>query len=317
MLYDFKEFLKSDHILSDTKLIFCVPDKIPAPVFASFLIAHLKAQNKYIESIELPNCKASGVISQLETSFLGMGITYWLLAIDQIDKKYHHEILQYLKKYTGPHQVILFLSQADARMLDTTRVITIPEKVSQDIFVSLYNFLRKKAFASQLAFIKELYTHHDRITIDQACMIISYMQVLGRYQEMEPLLSQILESEKSLFTLSQFFFAKNGASFFKLWDLYQKEYSELFWCTFWGEQVWRAYYARYFLERKQIALAKNVGFRLPFTFMQKDWTKSTFQELKNAHQYIYELDLAYKNNLETQLGLDLFYTKFFLGEFKS
>ena len=102
-----------------------------------------------------------------------------------------------------------------------------------------------------------------------------------------------------------------------LWDTFEAEYPMTFWCAYWSEQLWRAYHARYYLDRQQMQQAKSIAYRLPFSYMQKDWKKSTLIELRNAHQWIYELDLAYKNNIETQAGIDLFFTKFFLAEFCS
>ena len=78
-----------------------------------------------------------------------------------------------------------------------------------------------------------------------------------------------------------------------------------------GGHIMRAY----FLEKNQMAQAKTVGARLPFSYLQRDWKKSTRAEIKQAHQSIYELDNASKNTIETQAGIDLFYTKFFLNEF--
>jgi hypothetical protein len=126
---------------------------------------------------------------------------------------------------------------------------------------------------------------------------------------------KIIVPETSLFVISQYFFAKDSRAFFNVWHQYQLEYPLAFWSVFWSEQLWRAYFVWFYLNQKNHAAAKSMSFRLPFTYLQKDWKKSSLTELKNAHQYIYELDLNAKSSVETTYSLDLFYSKFFSNEF--
>lgn len=56
-------------------------------IFASDFIAHLKNNNFQIKSLELEAISLSQVIAQLETSFLGMSLTYWLRGWQELDKK--------------------------------------------------------------------------------------------------------------------------------------------------------------------------------------------------------------------------------------
>jgi hypothetical protein len=67
------------------------------------------------------------------------------------------------------------------------------------------------------------------------------------------------------------------------------------------------------MERREMVEAKKVGFRLPFSFMQRDWKKTSVHELIQAHDCIYALDYGLKNGGE--FWMELFYTKFFESGF--
>ena len=58
--------------------------------------------------------------------------------------------------------------------------------------------------------------------------------------------------------------------------------------------------------------ARTVSFRLPFSFLKKDWRMITGTQLQRAHEEIYNLDHAFKNSGSFDM-LDLFYLTFFLG----
>lgn len=301
-----------------TVICFAIPEKSIMPViFSSHCISLFKSDQLHIESLDVSTISYSQVVSQLETSFLGMGLCYWLKGIDDIDLKYRTLLLDFLARYQGPHKVIIFMQNKDAYKLEQKNlVITLVSKVDSSLFATMLNFFKKKFSSSVTKLITQISSSHDAIDLDQACMIINYVQVMGRWdQPAQKLLEKILESEHSLFILSQYFFAKDSSAFFTLWSRFESEYPMTFWTTFWSEQLWRAYHVHYFLKNNNNPQAKTVGFRLPFTFMQRDWKKTTLFELKNAHQSIYQLDLAFKNNIETQAGIDLFYSKFFLNEF--
>jgi len=285
-------------------------------IFASQCIHLIKSQNIHVESLDCTVASYSNIVSQLETSFLGMGLTYWLRGFHEVDKKYRQMMLEYLSHYQGPHQIILFANQIDIKESSSKKiVINIPESVDPALFAALFVFFKKKNTPQIHKVIQYLCGMYSKISLDQACMIIEYLQVMGKYEDAAQLFERILESEKSLFILSQHFFAKDSAAFFKLWSRFESEYPITFWCTYWSEQLWRAYHVRYFLDRQQSAQAKSIGYRLPFSYLQKDWKKTKLSELKNAHQFIYELDLAFKNNIETESGIELFYSKFLQNQF--
>lgn len=318
-----KEFLTqyhSDKMMLEKQTVFCfaIPEKSTFPIiFSSSCISLFKADGYQIETMDVSRINYSQVVSQLETSFLGMSLYYWLKGFDDIDPKYRNLLIDFLSRYQGPHKVIVFINHGDSARLEKYHpVVSLVSTVDSSLFAAILNFFKKKTTASITKLVTQIMSTYNTIDLDQACMIMNYMHVMGRSDEpTQQLFEKILQSERSLFILSQHFFSKDSSAFFALWSRFELEYPMTFWTIFWSEQLWRAYHALYFLKHNNNTQAKTIGFRLPFTFIQRDWKKTTLLELRNAHQSIYELDLAYKNSVETQAGIDLFYSKFFLNEF--
>lgn len=284
-------------------------------IFLSHLITNARSQSLTIESIDFSNIVFTQALAQLQTSFLGMGLIYYLRNCHELDKKNRQLLFEYLSTYQGPHKILLCALHEDAIRLHKQCLVEVPDAINAATFLSLFNFSKKKINAQIQKCLQSLCASYTNITLDQACMIIAYIQVIGKFDECVNLFEMILQSEQSLFALSQHFFAKEPSQFFKRWAAIEAEYPMTFWCIYWSEQLWRAYFARYYLDHQQTQQAKSIGYRLPFSYLQKDWKKSSLKELKSAHQAIYELDLAYKNNIETQAGIELFYTKFFQNQF--
>lgn len=317
ILKDFLEYSIKHNTLLPIGAVTCIAakqaDAIPV-IFLSQTIAQARANGLTIESIDLTQSNVAHILGQLQTSFLGMGLIYYLRNSHELDKKNRQLLFEYLATYQGPHQVILCALTEDAIRLNKHCLVEVPDTVNALVLNALLNFFKKKNNTYIQKCIQTICQSYTAISLDQACMILSYLQVIGKYEDCAHVLEHILQSEQSLFSLSQYFFAKDAPNFFKRWAAIEAEYPMTFWCTYWSEQLWRAYYARYYLDHHQPQQAKSIGYRLPFSYLQKDWKKSSLQELKKAHQAIYELDLAYKNNIETQAGIELFYTKFFQAQ---
>lgn len=317
---ELKEFFSvySNKTLKENSVLhFSTPEKASLPIiFVSKLISTLKKNYTSVKVIDAQQHSVDYIINILQTSFLGQGLLYWIRGVDEVDKKYRGTITTFIRNYHGPHTVFLFLPEVSSTSMQNGICIHIPSAIDASTFNELFKFFGYKVNSDTTSFIQTLYKSFPSITLDQACMMSEYIKVLGKNKPTVLLLEQIFESEKSLFTLSQYFFAKDTQRFFLLWSRFKEEYSVPFWCMFWSEQIWRAYYAYYYLRQKNYGQAKSIAYRLPFAYLQKDWKLSTANELKCAHDFIYQLDWAHKNNIETAIALELFYTKFFLEEFK-
>lgn len=303
-------FLETQNVIS-----FTLSDGSMPVVFIAHLISYLKTKQLPIEMFSVNEAELSHIFSRLETSFLGMKISYWLRGIDDLDKKSRQQLLAYLGQYQGPHQILFICNKEEAAGYFAKKTcVDLPSTITPEIAQSLL-FTFKKNNPTIAKHISALVTKYDALSLDQICMLIGYMQVVGKAEDYAKIVDRVVESEHSLFTLAQYFFAKNSTDFYKLWNSVGPVYPITFWCVYWSEQLWRAYYVRYFLTKNQPVQAKSVSARLPFSFLQKDWKKVSLDELKNAHQWIYELDRSHKNSIETDAGIDLFYNKFFLSDF--
>jgi hypothetical protein len=124
----------------------------------------------------------------------------------------------------------------------------------------------------------------------------------------------ILGAAPSLSALTEAFFAKDAQRFFSLWSALEKEYPEIFWIIFWSDHVWRAYNVIQFLQEKNFVQAKRMSFRLPYSFINRDWQKNSPSELVQAYQNLYSIDFALKKG-SSFTALDLFYVNYFNGKF--
>lgn len=315
-----KQFFDQAHsefsfLEKESVIIFSVPqDTIPI-IFTAHLITFLKDRNVAIEMFNVDDCELSHIFSQLETSFLGMKISYWLRGVENLDKKKRLQLLAYVSHYQGPHQIFFLGGSQDVNGYLEKRIrIELPTTITAELARSLLVAFKKNS-PIMAKHLSSLVAKYEAVSLDQFCMLMGYLQVVGKLDDYNKIVERVIESEYSLFTLAQHFFAKNSTEFYKLWTHVQEVYPITFWCVYWSEQLWRAYHVHYFLTKGQLTQAKTASARLPFSFIQKDWKKVSLNELKNAHQWIYELDRAFKNSIETESGIDLFYNKFFLNEF--
>ncbi len=315
----FKEFLtkiSSPDFLTSSHAICFTSVSYPS-LFFSTLFDWLKAQEQVqIQSIRPHDHDFVSCSATLSTTFLGMSSVYWLGNVDEIDAAHKKKIVPFLANYAGPHTVIYFVPQESAP--DSGVVITLPDVVDKNLFVHLFTLLHGKTAAQRAApAITALFARVAKLQLDTACMLLRYIVLVGgnSAEFIEGWLDALVVPDQSLFTLSQYFFSKNSKEFFTYWARIGKEYSEVFWVTFWSEQLWRASHVVALMQRNQVSDAKAIAYRLPFSLLQRDWKKLTAQELRSAHDEIYSIDCSIKNGGNAHM-LDLLYSKFFQGGFK-
>ncbi len=266
-----------------------------------------------VQTLSVQEAELSSIKSQLSMSFLGINQMFWLGNLADLDEKKKRAWLAYISTYTGPHMLVFFLDEADGTKID---FVDLPPVMNETLYQALQLFFKPDLAGKSKQFNKKLFADYDKMSLDTTCMILEYQTVVGTGTQefIDEWLPKIVASDKSLFTLSQYFFSKSSTSFMKLWHDVRAEYPDVFWVTFWSEQIWRAYYVAKLYQEKKIVDAKKISYRLPFSFLQRDWRKSTLTELRNAHDYVYNLDYALKNG-SGENGLDLFFTKFFSKQF--
>ena len=286
-------------------------------LFISLLCTRLKRMQELpILFIDVQDESFPSIQAQLETSFLGQKTIYWLKNCIELDEKKKKQLLPYLANYSGPNVIGIFLPLDIATPAQAQEVIIEP-LIDQKTFTEIARFFDAQLPVSSSQLMMRVYKHSQTIPLDTVCLLMHYAKVLGANTDyfISSWLEKIITPEKSLFTLSTYFFAKKAQLFLTEWKNISSQYSEQFWIAFWSEQLWRAHHYVDYSKTKQFALAKKIGYRLPFTFMSRDWQSYNPEELSKAHHYIYEIDSALKNG-GNPVGLDLFYSKFFLGEFK-
>jgi len=289
----------------------------PILFFAKF-IEQIKKQY-YLEVIDVVEQDFSANMSRLQTSFLGQSVFYWLKNGPELDEKKANKIVTYLQEYQGPHTVICFLQTKSKPTASTdSLVIDMDEvKVDRECFALIMRFMQPSLDAKKLnPVVKYISSRRLSISLDEVCLISQYLSVCTTVgDDFLEWLDTILFPDKALFTLSQSFFSKNISSFHAQWQNQSPVYAEAFWLSFWSEQLWRACAVIDLYEKKEFSQAKTMAFRLPFSFIQKDWKKYTIAELRSAHDFVYGMDYQLKNGGES-FCFDLFYSKFFSGQFR-
>lgn len=307
--------------LLETKTVFFFYSSYYPLLFLSLFFIRYK--QKYpglsFQSIEMPLLSLTQLQQQLETTFLGNPQLYWLKDLSKLEPSAQTEISHYLMSYKGPNKVVCFITNADYidNKAATVRSMELPLAIPvHDISLLLEVIDMPLGTPIVERAIKKLEKITDTVSLDQASLFLHYTVLLGVNNDLffNEWVHFILTPAVSLFMLSQHFFSKKELLFFGLWKSIHAQYNEAFWTVYWSEQIWRA--GMYIALRKQGALsdAKKIAYKLPFSFINNDWRHYTVGECKNAHQFLYELDYNVKNG-NSLLGLDLFYTSFFLNKF--
>ena len=252
--------------------------------------------------------------SIVSISFLGTQKQYWISGVYSLDIKKRKKWLEFFQNYSGPH--ILFISQVNddlgcATLVDLSGQFYIHQATDM---LRLLTGLEHSKINYFLSFV---YKHVPMISIDQICLFVYYVQVIGKDKSFfETLLPQIIGSKSSLFLLSQYLFSKQPDKFFLEWKKLASHYSPAFWTSFWSEQFWSASLYVHYMRRKEHAEAKLAAGRLPFSFLNQDWRLYSVTELQNAHNGIYALDVQFKSGVGHDSQLDLLYTNFLYSNCK-
>jgi len=286
------------------------------PLFLAAVVSYAK-QNSSYKVVVLPSgTSLSALQNQLEMSFLGESQIYIFDPGTEI-ALLEAAVLSYLSAYTGPHKVILFTlpeqrvtAQRGASQEAITEVVIEPT-VDSMLYKNLYFFMHHQELVDT-QFFQELVARVPGLPLNVACLMVQYQVVLGKNRQkfFSSWLKRIVEPKKSLFLLSQYFFAGDAQSFFPLLSELTLVYPAEFWLAYWSEQVWQAILFIHIARQQGPLIAKKSVSRLPFSFMQKDWQRHSAERLMTAHAALYKIDYALKNGTRTD-GFVAWYAKFF------
>ncbi len=282
-------------------------------LFFGQLLASLRAKTQ-VQYLSLADSEPNEFAAQLGTAFLDQSLFYWLGDGSILSAANKKTVANMLANYNGPHRVAIFLDEPLKTDASQINQIPIPEKIDR----ATYEQLAKLLFPTMKQVSQLVRLMQQAPTLNTACLLLSYEQVLGNNSEAfaATWLKNINEPESSLFVLSQHLLAKQQSEFMKHWESIGSQYNEQFWIVYLSEQLWRAHFYIQYRNAGQHLEAKKISAKLPFSFMQRDWRKVTPPELAAAHDFLYQLDHNLKNGA-SPMGLNLFFNKFLSGSFSA
>ncbi len=248
--------------------------------------------------------------SALRTTFLGQKKLCWFGSIGEYDAATKKKLATLLATYQGPHHVWLFVPEKDLPLFTVESTVMIKlDSLATTEKVALKQAVYGASAASVMG------KKNAQLSWDQEHVMAGYAAVLGKNTEqfMNTWYDKIIQPDESLFTLAQAFFARRPDTFFPLWNAVKHEYVGVFWTSFWSDQIWRAYYVIQLRHQEKATQAQQLSFRLPFSFLQRDWKAFSLDELQRAHQFLYDADCALKNGASEEC-IDVFCTAFVLKQ---
>lgn len=277
-------------------------------LFIAMLLVRLRTLVS-LQTIDITATSVDSIISHCSMSFLGQHNYFWLGDITILSEKKQEQLYTFLRSYRGMNKLLFF--SIDEQKLSNAFHVVCNKIASVEEFLVLTAIISGGKEEYMHRYAQRIFAHYNSVTLEQAILLINYYLSLGARNDLffDEWLKKIIPSEQSLFTLSSLFFNKQAAEFFKFWKQIEPLYSPIFWTTYWSEQLFRAYWFVYYCKKNQMAEAKKIGYRLPFSFMQHDWKKHSRQQLQQLHDKIYQLDCALKNNGTP--SFDLLFAKFF------
>ncbi len=303
------------------RAIYVLVDTEYSYLFLAWLKQALKLAGVNFTSLDLMSTDLAGIKSSLAMSLLGQNMFFWLGDITVLPAKKRLELLQYLNCYTGPHRIVFFSTPEDLvnnNSKNNLELINLEQIELAGVAITKLAELYTQSYNLKLApvFLNKLTKLKIKLTLDQCCLLFYYMTAFGDRCELffEQWLSKIVVLEQTLFDLSTQFFARKPEKFFLAWEKFGIDYTAQFWTAYWSEQLFRAYYFVQLQQAGDLGGAKRIAYRLPFSFTQIDWHKFSTQELYQAHNFIRAADFELKSG-SSEILLDLFYFKFFNGEF--
>ena len=301
--------------LDKKPLILFTAKEYPVLFFATLLDRLRKKYTPTPKTVSFLDNDFASLQAQLSTTFLGQQDILWCGNVSGLDLSTKKKMLLFLDSYQGPHSLLAFVTTKDLpASIDKQLVVSLDDPLSlaerEQLITLLFDHLQWKQ-------VHELTKESYRtMTLDTLVLLAQYRLVLGKNTDlfMQHWFEKLLAPDESLFTLTQWFFARKPQHFFRTWHAIKDTYVPVFWTMFWSEQLWRAHYAVSLRKQQKLSEAKQMAYRLPFSFLQKDWKNVSEQELRQAHDFLYQADFTIKNGA-SDLFLDVFFNKFFSKQF--
>lgn len=290
--------------------VLCLQLESYSPLFCKALVDYISRVNSSsIISQPMVTENSGQQMAGLQSTFLGQQSVYWLHADSSLGKK-SDDWYTFLAGYRGPNALIFATTNPAIKKGKSWITIACPVEVDARLFKELAPLFHGRMPTS---FASQIFNEVRTVPLDSAFMLYQYGTLIGKNSSefITDWLPKIAVPQQSLFTLSQALFSRNISLFFAQWKAVRDLYPLQFWLTFWSEQIWRAYCYVRLQKAGKIADAKKIGYRLPFSFLQKDWRSHTLEHLLATHQLIYDIDYQVKQG-GSEDTVDLLYHRFFI-----
>jgi len=304
----FAQFIKDPVSVFSQYRVIIVKSEYYSPLFMRALLAKItRDSTTKPQTVDLAGTDIGHIQLKLSTSFLGQRCVYWLGNLGQLSTKSAASFLQFLAGYQAEHTIIAGSTHtaAGTYALIVDCPTSINKKSSQEL-LSLYTATEQPRIARLVC---DVFAHTQTLTLEQTIQLFNYATVLGSNKELflDQWFDKLIKPEDSLFQLSGFLLAKDNR-FWPLWVRMNESYEFPFWLGYFSELFFRAhFYVRYRRQQKLVE-AKKIGFRLPFSFLQRDWQNIEPSELQNAHQRLTNIDYQLKNGASPAVLDSLFTT---------
>ncbi len=310
------EIVEESSLLLDYQ-VFCFQGSSFQPTFFSVIFNYLAINKKLPGRYQRFSFSKDGgkEIVQLEglrLFMLGEKISYWLgdMTARQLSRTVKKELPFFLSGYDGPHYLFLFSDsvQPSSNMLIIDCNTAFSPQLAKTFLLLKGHQFQKTKFDILVQQVKEL----TPFSLDALCMQVSYFSLIGLKSIHDDVyyLKGLSGSSVQLSSLVEAFFEKNDKRFFELWSYVKADYSEPFWIVFWADTLWRAYHVCYYMHIKQYREAKQMSYRLPFSFINRLWKNISCYKLKEAYQAIYRYDYLFKKGLAKGLVEQFFFSYF-------
>ena len=300
---------------------FCFRGQLYPGLFFTTLFSYLNKKNyagASYKKISIEEFDQKAFYATFSQSILGMNTCYWLGdSVQNVNEKKRKEYGDYFARYQGPHTVVFFVESNEKIPSNATCTsIVVEHVVDYATACQVVAFFECALDARRMNIMKKVFEQSEVMSLDAVCLLMHYLELLPNKagDDAADYVMSVLGTAPALSALSEAFFAKNSQRFFSLWSTLEKDYPDIFWIMFWSEHVWRAYHVLQFLHDKNFVQAKRMSFRLPYSFINKDWQKNSLPELACAYQNLYSIDFALKKG-SNFTALDLFYVNYFNGKF--
>lgn len=292
-------FLEQDLSSRKHAVVFFVAEQYPLLFINKLLTRLTRTYALPKTALNLEEIAAADLKAQLSMSFLGQHRLFWLGDCSTLSAKAWASVQAVVKRYPGPHMVVGFCDKELPDML----CITLPPAVDVKTCSLLSTVFADDEAERAILFAKHVLRTTTVLTLDQAVRVAEYGLLAGAGKEafVDEWLPRVVPAQASLFDLSAALLARDARRFIKQWHAVRLRYPAQFWLAYFSEQLFRAYS---YAQAKQGGLdARSLGFRLPFSFVQRDWRQADTAFLCAAHARIAQLDWQLKNGSD-ELSLD-------------